>query len=104
MPRIRYETPHSLADAEAQARLRAAIDRFSAKYRFKASWERPDHAKISGPGLSGTLDLPPGRLVFHLELSILLAPLRSRIEAEVVRELQGALRERQPAPAQRLVS
>jgi putative polyhydroxyalkanoate system protein len=91
MPTIRYEHRHALDNEAAHQRIRDSIGRFSHKYRFNARWERQDHAVVSGPGFRGTVDLPHGQVVFTLDISFMLSPLRSRIESEIAKEMERAL-------------
>jgi putative polyhydroxyalkanoate system protein len=91
MPQISYKHSHSLAEEEAKERVSLLLESFSRKYGFSAEWVRRDHAQVAGRGVHGTLDLHPGRVVFNLDLSFLLSPLKARIESAIAQEMERAL-------------
>ena len=91
MPKITFQHQHSLDNEEAQKRIQDLMRRFSSKYHFEAEWVSNDQARVSGKGLTGTIEMPSGQVVLSLDLSIFLAPFRSIIESEIAKEMKQAL-------------
>ncbi len=91
MPKIHFEHRHALAPEEARRRVGELLEQFGAKYHFTSRWDRPDHASVSGTGLKGSVDLRAGVAVFDLDLSLLLTPIKSKIEAGISGAVSGAL-------------
>lgn len=82
---------HALTRAEAQQRLRALLEKFRAKYGFDTRWKNDALLEVSGRGVSGRVELDEGVVRFDLHLSLLLSPLRARIEEGISRNVASAL-------------
>ena len=91
MPRIRYELVHTLDGEEARRRLELLMARFAKKYGFSTRWERAGWARVSGRGVKGSLELAEGHVVVDLDLSLLLSPLRQRIQRGIATQIEQAL-------------
>lgn len=91
MPKIEYQHKHNLTDDEARKRLLEMVERFSKKFMVTTSWENQDHAKISGTGVKGTIDVRPGQVDLLLDLSLMLAPMKKTIEEAIAAEVKKAL-------------
>jgi putative polyhydroxyalkanoate system protein len=92
MPKIKCEQRHGLPEDEARESLLGVLARFGEKYGFQATWEKSTWARVTGRGVKGAIELRPGLVVFDLDLSLFLSPLRAKIEAAIAREVEHALR------------
>lgn len=91
MPRIKHQQPHSLAPDEARRRLQELMDRFGQKYGFRTSWVGNGSVDVKGRGVSGSMTVSEREVLVDLNLSLLLAPFRSKIQDGIARQIEQAL-------------
>lgn len=87
MSSIHVEHKHSFTREEAMARAQKFVQDASDKMGFKVEWDGPN-AKFKGTGFSGVATVKDYLLVFDLELSLMLRPLKGKIEERITRTLQ----------------
>jgi len=91
MPRIKYQQHHSLAPDEARRRLQELMERFGQKYGFRTSWVGDSSVDVKGRGVSGSMTVREREVLVDLNLSLLLAPFRSKIQDGIARQIEQAL-------------
>jgi putative polyhydroxyalkanoate system protein len=87
MSTIHVEHKHPYTRDEAMDRARKFVQDASDKMGFKVDWNGPT-AKFKGTGFSGEATVKDNLLVFDLDLSLMLRPLKSKIEERIHRTLE----------------
>jgi len=81
-----HELSHDQAKAIAEEMVVSLAQEFGVKYH----WEE-DVVRFKGAGASGHMNLLPKEVELRMELGFLLRPLKSKIEASVIRRLEACL-------------
>lgn len=92
MPKIDVSQSHSLTPAEAKARMEKVQAELTQKYGLAFTWEGDARLKVSGKGVKGTIDLSPTQVVVSLDLSLLLSPVKGKIESRLREQLSEQLK------------
>lgn len=82
MAKIDIRRPHHLSIADA----RAVIDKVAVKLREKFTTEtqwQGDTLKFSRSGVNGTIAVATDAVVVHVELGLMLSPMKGMIEQEI---------------------
>ncbi len=92
MATFRVEHPHALGAAEAVRRVREVLDGLREKFGDKAEvvWD-DTRATFRGKGFSGVAVIADDAVAVDVDLSLLLRPLKGRIEARLVEALGRGL-------------
>lgn len=102
MAEIRITREHGLGLAEARRLALRWAEVAEQKLAMECTYEQGDEADLVSfqrPGASGQLAVEPGLFRLHAKLGILLGVFRSRIEWEIVRNLDNLLAEQEPLQA-----
>jgi putative polyhydroxyalkanoate system protein len=78
-------------DAALRERLVATEQRLRTKYRVDTQWIDDSTMTIGAPGVRGRLTIGGGTLAVDLDLSVMLLPLRPRIESQLGKELDAVV-------------
>lgn len=94
MPTIEIKRQHGVELAEAKVRIRGLVEEFLGEYPALVSgvdWA-PDgsSAAATGKGFSARFDVDAKSLRAAIDLSMLLRPMKGRVEASLVRRLDKA--------------
>lgn len=89
MATISVEHPHALGLDEATRRAQEVIREFGERLKAEIHWNGP-HATFKGTGFSGTASVQATRVAVEVDLSLLLRPMKSKIESR----LKKAIHER----------
>jgi len=76
---IKLRHDHTLDSETALRRARALVDEFADKLKAAVKWEGSD-ATFRGAGFSGSARVAPGRLEVNVDLSLVMRPLKGKIE------------------------
>ncbi len=91
MPKLNIEQAHSLPLDEVKKRLQALADRLSAKYGIEARWVSETEAAVKRTGVSGKITCSADKVAVFLDLSMMLTPLKGKVENRVRTELANCL-------------
>jgi putative polyhydroxyalkanoate system protein len=86
MPRIHIARQHSLSQSKAKSAVSKLAANISQKFAIQTQWQG-ETLQFERSGVSGEIALQPGRIDIQADLSFLLTPLKSRIEAEIENSL-----------------
>lgn len=88
---LKISRTHAEPEAEVRDRLGRMEERLRTKYGAQTRWLDDTTMSIGAPGVRGQLTVQPGELAVDLDLSVVLTPLRGRIERELAKELDSVL-------------
>jgi putative polyhydroxyalkanoate system protein len=91
MPKLNIEQAHSLPLEEVKKRLQALADRLSAKYGIDARWVSETEAAVKRIGVTGKITCSADKVTVFLDLSMMLTPLKGKVENRVRTELANCL-------------
>jgi putative polyhydroxyalkanoate system protein len=91
MPKLNIEQAHSLPLEEVKKRLQALADRLSAKYGIDARWVSDTEASVKRIGVTGKITCSAEKVTVFLDLSMMLTPLKGKVENRVRTELANCL-------------
>ena len=91
MPKLNIEQAHSLPLEEVKKRLQALADRLSAKYGIDARWVSDTEAAVKRIGVTGKITCSAEKVTVFLDLSMMLTPLKGKVENRVRTELANCL-------------
>jgi putative polyhydroxyalkanoate system protein len=86
MARIDIRHPHTRSADEARSIVDAIAVQLHERFGVSGTWQG-DSVRLSGPGLSGQVEILPQQVRVTAELGFLLSALRSQVEAEIRRVL-----------------
>ncbi len=84
MPRISVRRQHAFGLAKAKDLARSIARRLKDDYGGSFGWQG-DVLHFERPGASGSVAVTKDDFRVHVDLGVLLSPLRSRIEREIVK-------------------
>lgn len=103
MPDINLVRSYSLPLAVAKARVQKTADELAEEHHLKSEWEG-DTLHFDRPGLHGAIEVTDSELRLEVNLSLLLKPLRGRLEKRIMDKFErlfpeapGKHRRRKPA-------
>ncbi|MGV3573237.1 MAG: polyhydroxyalkanoic acid system family protein [Ramlibacter sp.] len=102
MAEIRITREHGLGLEQARALALRWAEVAEQKLEMECTYEQgaaADLVSFQRPGASGELCVEPGQFRLRAKLGLLLGVFRSRIEAEIVRNLDNLLAEQEPLQA-----
>jgi putative polyhydroxyalkanoate system protein len=79
------------SDEHMRERLAVVERRLHEKYGARTQWTDATTMTIGAPGVRGELHLRDGELAVDLDLSVVLSPLRARIEQQLRKELEAVI-------------
>ena len=91
MPKVVIEHPHALDAVEVRKRLDTLSEKLSSKYGIDAHWKNDTEATFKRTGASGSIVCHPGKVVVHVDLSIMLSPMKGQVETRIKSELEKVL-------------
>ncbi|MBO9716932.1 MAG: polyhydroxyalkanoic acid system family protein [Pseudoxanthomonas sp.] len=86
MARIDIQHPHTRNAGEVRLIVDAIIAQLRERFGVSGIWEG-EAVRLSGPGLTGHVELLPQQVRVTAELGFLLSALRGQVEAEIRRVL-----------------
>ncbi len=81
---------HTLSDEKVKQIAEEMVVSLAEEFGVKYHWEA-ETVKFKGAGAKGRMTLVPGQVDLKMELGFLLMPLKSKIEASIVRRLDACL-------------
>lgn len=78
MSDINLVRPFSVSIAEAKARVQKTVDELDAEYHLKSEWHG-DELQFARSGLHGAVHLTDSEIRLHVDLSLLLKPLKAQL-------------------------
>lgn len=87
---IKVSREHQLNHEEVKQIAEDMVVSLAQEFGVKYHWES-ETVKFKGAGAKGHMTLLPGQVDLKMELSFLLIPLKSKIEASIVRRLDKCL-------------
>ena len=87
---IQISREHTLTDEQAKQIAEDMVVNLAQEFGVKYHWEG-DTVKFKGAGAKGHLTLLPQQVDLRMELGFLLIPLKSKIQAAIVRRLDASL-------------
>jgi putative polyhydroxyalkanoate system protein len=87
MPKIEMHRDHGLSPDEARSRVERIAAELESKYGLKGSFQGERYV-FQRTGVKGAVEFPPGRVSVSVDLSLVLAGLRSRVEAKLKEGLE----------------
>jgi putative polyhydroxyalkanoate system protein len=92
MPKVHIEQAHALSREEAKKRVvQVLADREAAEHGITSRWASPFELELTATGATGRLLIEDKSVVVNLDLSLLLWPVKGRIESELREGLRQAL-------------
>ncbi|MDY0003177.1 MAG: polyhydroxyalkanoic acid system family protein [Polyangia bacterium] len=92
MAKIEVVQNHALPLPEARTRMEKVQAELTAKYGLSFQWEGEQQLKVSGKGVKGTIQLGATQVSVLLDLSLLLSPLKGKIESRLREQLTEQLK------------
>lgn len=90
MAKIKLAYPHQHSLAEARVALAALSTKLETKLGVKSTWQG-DLLMLQRQGVQGSMLLTQGLVEVELTLGMMLAPMKSQIEAEINKQLTRCL-------------
>jgi|AMFO01.1.fsa_nt_gi putative polyhydroxyalkanoic acid system protein len=91
MPKIEVNHAHSLEADAVKARMEAVQADLASRYGLKFDWRSDTELAVSGKGVKGTITLRPKEVAVKLDLSMLLSPMKGKIESKLRSKLAEEL-------------
>lgn len=92
MAKIDITQSHTLPIAEARTRMQKVQAELTEKYGLSFTWEGDSLLKVSGKGVKGTIGLSATQVSVLLDLSLILTPLKGKIESRLREQLTEQLK------------
>ena len=92
MPKIKIARKHTKTETEIREILESIAGSLLTKYNLKGGWDTNVY-KVSGTGVTGAFILEKDAINITVDLSLLLAPFKNKIETRIVERLDGLLNE-----------
>jgi putative polyhydroxyalkanoate system protein len=96
MSHIVIHRSHQLPLDQARQAAETLAGQLADRYEISYHWQ-DDTLHFERSGVSGHIDLEPGKLRINARLGFLLVPLKHRLEQEIHRQLDEMFREPDPA-------
>lgn len=96
MSHIVIHRSHHLPLDQARQAAETLAGQLADRYEISYHWQ-DDTLHFERSGVSGHIDLEPGKLRINARLGFLLVPLKHRLEQEIHRQLDEMFREPDPA-------
>ena len=90
MSRIHIKQHHKLSNDETRKRAEAIAKDLKQKYNIDYSW-KADRLLFRRTGVTGFVALGEGVVEIEIKLGMLLAPMKSKIEASIRQDLQASV-------------
>lgn len=87
MPKINLSRNHSLPPQKIKERLVALGSKLEEKYSAKTEWTDDNTLKVKGTGVNGNLKIGADKVEVAIDLSIMLSPMKGKIEESLNHEL-----------------
>ncbi len=82
MATISVQQPHGLGQDEAMKRAQDLLEGFKDRYKVEVNWSG-SNAAFKGTGFSGVAKVLADKIVFELDLGLLLRAMKGKIEQRV---------------------
>jgi putative polyhydroxyalkanoate system protein len=82
MPKVIVTKKHGLSVAEAQKKVDTFVDGIKKKYEINGAWSG-DRYNFTRTGASGFVRVTEGKIAVEVDLSLMLSPLKSKVEDRV---------------------
>ncbi len=92
MANIEVTQPHSLELPEVKSRMESVQSELTQKYGLEFNWESDSQVKVSGKGVKGTIVVDGSKVEVKLDLSLLLRPMKGKIESRLTEQLAEKLK------------
>lgn len=90
MSEIAFSRAHALGAEVLKGRLAALEGKLQQRYGVRLSW-RGSVAELTGPGVSGTINVDEKQVAVNLKLGLLMRPLAAQIKEAMGRQIDRAL-------------
>lgn len=87
MPVIKVERKHTLGQDEALKRAHALVGDLATRLNAEIEWDGGE-AKFKGTGFKGAASVNADSIAVNLDLSMLLSPMKSKIESRLTTALE----------------
>lgn len=82
MPTVKMHKKLNMSNEEALQKVEEAAEQLAEKYGLSINW-LDNHASIRGPSVTGSVKVEDSEMDLQLELGMLAAPFKGKIEAAV---------------------
>ncbi len=90
MPKVIVSKKHNLSVGEAKKKVDIFADSIQKKYNITGEWSG-DRYNFKRTGASGFVRVTEGKIAIEVDLSLMLAPLKSKVEDRVRQTLDKEL-------------
>ena len=92
MAHIEVTQSHALELAEVKTRMESVQAELTEKYGLAFKWESDTLVKVSGKGVKGTITCDTSKVDVKLDLSLLLRPMKGKIDSKLREALAEKLK------------
>lgn len=83
MPKLEISRQHSLTSEQARLKIEQIGQQLAAKHGLKGSWTGTDTYEFKRTGVKGQVKLQARQVTVRVDLSLVLSPLRGKIEQKL---------------------
>lgn len=87
MPKFDVEIPHALQPPDVRTRLERAAAKLEKDYGAACSFDAAGNLLVHRKGLDAKVNVEPTRLLVHVELGFLMAPMAGAIRSSITKQL-----------------
>lgn len=91
MATIDIEHPHSMGKERARQAVEGIADDLRKRLQVEYHWEGND-LLFNRPGATGRIDIGEQKVHVHVDLGLLLSPMKGIVESQIKEYLEGHLR------------